>query len=73
MVSISAPQAPPPAPPIDTRPLLDVAGVAAWLGVNPETVRRHARAGHLRTVRVGRAHRFRPADVEAYLAAGGVR
>lgn len=46
---------------------LDSAGAAALLGVSSRSVARLAKSGDLRASSVGRALRFRRADVLAYL------
>jgi excisionase family DNA binding protein len=48
--------------------LLDARAAAAYLVVNIETLYRMVRAGELPHTRVGRALRFRQADLERYLA-----
>lgn len=51
----------------DPPPLWGTPRVARRLGVEPETVCGLVRAGKLQAVLVGRAYRFEPAAVEAYL------
>ncbi len=53
----------------DDDQLLTVNDVAERLRVHPITVRRHIKAGILRSVRVGRSVRIREADLEDYLGA----
>jgi excisionase family DNA binding protein len=48
--------------------LLTVSDVAGWLKLKPATVRALTRRGEISFHRVGRAIRFRPGDVEVYLA-----
>lgn len=48
--------------------LLTVAELAAILSINQLTVRRMVKRGQLTAVRLGRAVRFDPADVDAFLA-----
>ena len=47
--------------------LLTVEDVAQRLKVSPSTVRRLIRRGGLKTVRLGRLIRIRPADLNAYI------
>jgi excisionase family DNA binding protein len=47
--------------------LLDIARVAAYLGVTERTVYNKVRAGELPAVKVGRLWRVRPGDLEAWL------
>ncbi len=46
------------------REILTVAQAAEYLQVNPETVRRAARAGRLPAARIGRQWRIRRADLD---------
>ncbi len=46
--------------------LLNTAGAAARLGVSARTVRRLVAAGQLHPVRIGRATRYRPADLDEF-------
>lgn len=48
-------------------PFFDVAGLAAYLGVRPLTVRRLVVAGKLRPSRVGRVLRFSEERVKRFL------
>lgn len=48
--------------------LVDVGAVARRWGVRAMTVYRLVESGRLRAVRIGRALRFRLADIEAYEA-----
>jgi len=57
-------------PPL-TSDLVDAVQMANRLGVPPSWVRYETRAGRLPSVRIGRYVRYRPADVEAALAARG--
>lgn len=50
---------------------MDIASVAAYLGVTERTVYNKVRAGDLPAVKVGRLWRVRRADLEAWLAGGG--
>lgn len=50
--------------------LLTVREVAARLGVNAETVRRHIWKGRLPSIRIGNLVRVAPSDLEAFLAGG---
>ena len=52
----------------DARPLLKPAEVAARLAVPIQTVYDWAAAGRLARVKLGRNVRFRPEDVEAFIA-----
>ena len=54
-----------------SRPLLNVAAVAAWLNVSTATVYRLCSADKLAHCRMGNVIRISPATVEAYLAASG--
>ena len=47
--------------------LLKIADVALRLAVSVSTVRRLIEAGELKTVRIGRALRILPDDLEAYI------
>lgn len=47
--------------------LLNSSEVAALLRISPATVRRLIRLGHLKAARVGRAYRFDPAVVTAFI------
>ena len=47
--------------------LMTVTDVAEWLQVHPNTVRRHIKAGKLRSVHVGRNVRILKGDLESYL------
>ena len=47
--------------------LLSVNDVAELLGLHPQTVRDFAGDGKLPGFKVGRAWRFKPSDIEAYL------
>ena len=47
--------------------LMTVTDVAEWLQVHPNTVRRHIKAGKLRSVHVGRHVRILKGDLESYL------
>jgi excisionase family DNA binding protein len=51
------------------QPLLPVPMVASRLSVDPQTVRRLIAEGRLRAVRVGRAYRVAPGDLERFIAA----
>jgi excisionase family DNA binding protein len=53
------------------RPLLTVAEVGELLRLSPRQVRRFIADGRLRVVRLGRAIRIRPQDVEALVASSG--
>jgi len=48
--------------------LFTVAELACYLGVSRWTIARIVRQGDLRPVTVGKRLRFRPVDVDAYLA-----
>lgn len=52
---------------MDERNLLTVEQLAKRLSVNPMTVRRMIRRGQIAAVRIGRAIRFRPEDIDAFL------
>ncbi|MBI3322885.1 MAG: helix-turn-helix domain-containing protein [Candidatus Omnitrophica bacterium] len=47
--------------------VMTVSEVAEYLRVNPQTVYRKAKAGELPVVRIGRAIRFRRAELESWL------
>lgn len=47
--------------------LLTLRDVTRRLRLSDTTVRRHVRAGRLRSARVGRSLRFRPDDVQAFV------
>lgn len=51
------------------RPLLTSRAAADLLRLHPDTVKRLARTGELACVRIGRALRFTPEDLEAFVAA----
>jgi excisionase family DNA binding protein len=51
---------------MDPARYLTTAAAAARLGVTPARVRQLVLAGRLRSVKVGRDHFFRPADVAGY-------
>ena len=53
------------------RPLLTVPEVAALLRLSPRSIRRLIDDGRLPIVRLGRAIRIRPQDVEALVASSG--
>jgi excisionase family DNA binding protein len=53
------------------RPLLTVPEVAALLRLSPRSIRRLIADGRLPVVRLGRAIRIRPQDVEALVASSG--
>ncbi len=50
--------------------LFDTEAAAARLGVSPRTVRRLVAQRAVTHYRVGRLVRFRPSDLDAFLAAG---
>jgi excisionase family DNA binding protein len=60
-----------PAPAALLRPLLTVPEVAALLRLSPRSIRRLIDDGRLPIVRLGRAIRIRPQDVEALVASSG--
>ena len=47
--------------------VMTVSEVAEYLRVNPQTVYRKAKAGELPAVRIGRAIRFRKAELEEWM------
>jgi len=51
-----------------TRPLLTVERAAFLASVSEATIRRAIRDGRLTSVRIGRAVRIRPEDLDAFLA-----
>ena len=53
--------------PEKTSPLLTASEVAAWLRVSRAYVYTAARQGHLQSIKFGKAVRFDPLDVEAFL------
>ena len=63
--------APSPAPAALMRPLLTVAEVGELLRLSPRSIRRLIADGRLPIVRLGRAIRIRPQDVEALVASSG--
>ena len=52
--------------------VMTVTEVAEYLRVNPQTVYRKAKAGELPAVRIGRAIRFRKAELEEWMKTGSV-
>ncbi len=50
--------------------LLTAQQVASLLAVSPDAVRRWTRSGLLRRVKLGRATRYRRADIESVIARG---
>ena len=48
--------------------LLTVADVADRLHLSPATVKRRVAAGEIKSVRIGRARRVRPADLQQFIA-----
>ena len=48
--------------------VMTVSEVAEYLRVNPQTVYRKAKAGELPAVRIGRAIRFRRAELDQWLS-----
>lgn len=53
--------------------VLTVKEAAEFLRCSPDTVKRRARAGELPASKIGRAWRFRRADLDRWLAEGGTR
>jgi excisionase family DNA binding protein len=53
--------------------VLTVDEAAAFLRCSADTVKRQARAGRLPASKIGRAWRFRRADLDRWLAEGGTR
>jgi len=53
-----------------TAPLLTINDVAHQLAISRDSVYRLVRSGALPSLRVGERLRFRPSDIEAYLARG---
>jgi len=51
--------------------ILTLREAAAFLRCHPDTVKRRARAGELPASKIGRAWRFRRAELDAWLARGG--
>ena len=51
--------------------VLTLREAAAYLRLCPDTVKRRAQAGELPAAKVGRAWRFRRAELDAWLADGG--
>jgi excisionase family DNA binding protein len=49
--------------------VMTVSEVAEYLRVNPQTVYRKAKAGELPAVRIGRAIRFRKAELDEWMKA----
>jgi excisionase family DNA binding protein len=56
--------------PVEANNLLDVAGAAAYLGVSVAFVRRLVLERRVRYFKVGKFVRFRPVDLDAFVAAG---
>ena len=52
---------------VDMEKLLSVNDVAEMLGLHPQTVRDFAGDGKLPGIKVGKAWRFKPSEIEAYL------
>jgi excisionase family DNA binding protein len=52
------------------RPVLSVDEAARVLGIERATLYRLLRAGELESVRVGKRQKFRPEEIERYLAHG---
>lgn len=50
--------------------VMTVTEVAEYLRVNPQTVYRKAKAGELPAVRIGRAIRFRKAELDEWMKVG---
>ena len=50
--------------------VMTVSEVAVYLRVNPQTVYRKAKAGELPAVRIGRAIRFRRAELDEWMKTG---
>ena len=50
-----------------TTDVMTVTEVAEYLRVNPQTVYRKAKAGELPAVRIGRAIRFRKAELDEWM------
>lgn len=55
----------------DTNRLLTPDDAAAYLGLHAETVRRMARQRRIPCSKIGRYWRFRPADLDDFMARGG--
>jgi putative molybdopterin biosynthesis protein len=53
---------------MEGQPFYDVRQLADLLNVNKMTIYRLVERGDLRAYRIGRALRFRPSDVEVFLA-----
>jgi excisionase family DNA binding protein len=53
--------------------VLTLEEAASFLRCSPDTVRRRARAGELPAAKLGRAWRFRRAELDQWLADGGTR
>jgi excisionase family DNA binding protein len=53
---------------MEGQPFYDVRQLAALLNVNKMTIYRLVERGDLRAYRIGRALRFRPSEVEEFLA-----
>ena len=60
-----------PTPTVPLRPLLTVPEVAALLRLSPRSIHRLIADGRLPIVRLGRAIRIRPQDVEVLMASSG--
>lgn len=60
--------------PVTTRPpLADYDDAAAQFDCSRRTVERLVKAGHLQPVGIGNKVRFKQADLDAFIAAGGAR
>ena len=57
----------------DSDQLMTVAEVASQLQVSTRTIRRLIAAAELKVVRIGRAIRIRPADLNAYVTGAAQR
>jgi excisionase family DNA binding protein len=53
----------------ETRRMLSLVEMAAYLGIHPESLRRAYRAGRVRAYKIGRTLRFDPLEVRADLRA----
>jgi len=49
-------------------PLLDTVEAAAVMKIHPKTLQKLARRGNIHGIRVGKLWRFRPSDIQAWIA-----
>jgi len=49
-------------------PLLDTVEAAAVMKIHPKTLQKLARRGNIHGIRLGKLWRFRPSDIQAWIA-----